>query len=319
MIFDVFNGDADGICALQQLRLADPLESALVTGIKRDIKLLEKITPEPGDSVTVLDVSMEKNKAALIQMLEKGISVTYFDHHIAGDIPEYPNLDVHIDTAPNVCTSLLVNGYLKGKFLAWAVTGAFGDNLYDSAIRAAKPLALSQNELDALRELGTCINYNGYGASIDDLFYAPDDLFRKVHPYENPLDFIAADPAFEVLKNGYADDLNQAGTLKPEIEEQSVAMFVMPDEKWARRISGVFANQLAREHPARAHALLTEKPDGSFLVSVRSPLENKAGADKLCSQFPTGGGRQAAAGINQLESASLESFVNAFRATYSAA
>ncbi|MDH5409265.1 MAG: acetyltransferase [Gammaproteobacteria bacterium] len=319
MIFDVFNGDADGICALQQLRLADPLESALVTGIKRDIKLLEKITPEPGDSVTVLDVSMEKNKAALIQMLEKGISVTYFDHHMAGDIPEYPNLDVHIDTAPNVCTSLLVNGYLKGKFLAWAVTGAFGDNLYDSAIRAAKPLALSQIELDALRELGTCINYNGYGASIDDLFYAPDDLFRKVHPYENPLDFIAADPAFEVLKNGYADDLNQAGTLKPEIEEQSVAMFVMPDEKWARRISGVFANQLAREHPARAHALLTEKPDGSFLVSVRSPLENKAGADKLCSQFPTGGGRQAAAGINQLESASLESFVNAFRATYSAA
>ena len=319
MIFDVFNGDADGICALQQLRLANPVESTLVTGIKRDIKLLEKITPEPGDSVTVLDVSMEKNKAALIQMLEMGISVTYFDHHMAGDIPEYPNLDVHIDTAPNVCTSLLVNGYLKGKFLAWAVTGAFGDNLYDSAIRAAKPLALSQNELDALRELGTCINYNGYGASIDDLFYAPDDLFRKVHPYENPLDFIAADPAFEVLKNGYADDLNQAGTLKPEIEEQSVAMFVMPDEKWARRISGVFANQLAREHPARAHALLTEKPDGSFLVSVRSPLENKAGADKLCSQFPTGGGRQAAAGINQLESASLESFVNAFRATYSAA
>jgi len=34
---DVFNGDADGICALHQLRLAEPVESTLVTGVKRDI------------------------------------------------------------------------------------------------------------------------------------------------------------------------------------------------------------------------------------------------------------------------------------------
>ena len=33
--FDVFNGDADGICALQQLRLSRPLASTLVTGVKR--------------------------------------------------------------------------------------------------------------------------------------------------------------------------------------------------------------------------------------------------------------------------------------------
>jgi hypothetical protein len=29
-IFDVFNGDADGICALIQLRLAEPCDSTLV-------------------------------------------------------------------------------------------------------------------------------------------------------------------------------------------------------------------------------------------------------------------------------------------------
>ena len=28
--FDVFNGDADGICALLQLRLANPLDTVLV-------------------------------------------------------------------------------------------------------------------------------------------------------------------------------------------------------------------------------------------------------------------------------------------------
>ncbi len=41
--FDVFNGDADGICALLQLRLANPLESILVTGVKRDIRLLQRV------------------------------------------------------------------------------------------------------------------------------------------------------------------------------------------------------------------------------------------------------------------------------------
>ncbi|MEJ2533090.1 MAG: DHH family phosphoesterase, partial [Halioglobus sp.] len=42
MNFDVFNGDADGICALLQLRKAQPLESTLVTGVKRDINLLSR-------------------------------------------------------------------------------------------------------------------------------------------------------------------------------------------------------------------------------------------------------------------------------------
>ena len=36
--FDVFNGDADGICALHQLRLADPLDSTLVTGLKPEAR-----------------------------------------------------------------------------------------------------------------------------------------------------------------------------------------------------------------------------------------------------------------------------------------
>ena len=39
--FDVFNGDADGICALVQLRLATPIESVLITGAKREIALLQ--------------------------------------------------------------------------------------------------------------------------------------------------------------------------------------------------------------------------------------------------------------------------------------
>lgn len=41
--YDVFYGDADGICALIQLRLAKPCESTLVAGVKRDIALAKKV------------------------------------------------------------------------------------------------------------------------------------------------------------------------------------------------------------------------------------------------------------------------------------
>ena len=54
--FDVFNGDADGICALTQLRNADPRDTRLVTGVKRDIELVARVEAVAGDVVTVLDV-----------------------------------------------------------------------------------------------------------------------------------------------------------------------------------------------------------------------------------------------------------------------
>ena len=61
MHYDVFNGDADGIIALLQLRFAEPKQSTLVTGVKRDIKLLKQVDAKSATSVTVLDISMEKN------------------------------------------------------------------------------------------------------------------------------------------------------------------------------------------------------------------------------------------------------------------
>ncbi len=63
--FDVFNGDADGICALLQLRQHTPRSATLVTGVKRDIGLLNRVAAASGDLVTVLDVAVEKNRSAL--------------------------------------------------------------------------------------------------------------------------------------------------------------------------------------------------------------------------------------------------------------
>lgn len=72
---DVFNGDADGICALHQLRLANPVESLLVTGVKRDINLLKKVNAGSRDKLTVLDISLDKNKKELLRCLHKRIQI----------------------------------------------------------------------------------------------------------------------------------------------------------------------------------------------------------------------------------------------------
>jgi hypothetical protein len=316
-IIDVFNGDADGICALTQLRNAAPADSVLVTGVKRDIALLEKVDARAGDRVTVLDLSLDKNREGLRQVLERGAAVFYVDHHFAGEIPRSDRLETLIDPSPDVCTSILVDRHLEGRFTPWAVTGAFGDNLDASARALARPLGLGADQLTSLRNLGTYVNYNGYGASVADLHLAPAELFERMKPYASPFDFVAGDrEAFEKLESGYRDDMASADALAPVRESDHTAVYILPDESWARRVSGVFSNQLANGAPARGHAVLTERSDGTYLVSVRAPLENKVGADELCRRFPTGGGREAAAGINHLPADQLDDFIAQFTAFY---
>ncbi|QDS91548.1 hypothetical protein FF011L_02780 [Roseimaritima multifibrata] len=311
--FDVFNGDADGICALHQLRLAQPRESTLVTGVKRDINLLKRVHGQSGDTATVLDISLDKNRDDLMRLLGEGVRVEYFDHHFAGELPESPNLTAQIDTAGDVCTGLLVNRFLDGAYLPWAVTALFGDNLHDAARSAAAPLDLSESQLGQLETLGTLLNYNGYGSTIEDLYFSPDDLYRKIQPYADPFEFITSDTTFQTLRDGYESDMARAGSIDPVMETERCAVFSFPNESFSRRVSGVYSNQLARDNPHRAHALASLLPSGEFLVSVRAPLETKSGADDLCRQFPTGGGRKAAAGINQLPADQFQPFLDAMQ------
>jgi hypothetical protein len=315
--FDVFNGDADGICALLQLRKSEPRDATLVTGVKRDINLLAKVEAKAGDQLTVLDVSMDKNSAALADALSVGAEVFYVDHHFPGDIPEHPGLTALINESPDVCTAALVNGHLQGAHLDWAVTGAFGDNLKDTARALAGPLNLSAGDLSSLEQLGTYINYNGYGPSIEDLHFDPQLLYRKLYDADSALEFVTNSGDFQKLSQGYCEDMAAAAQLKPlGGSSEGTAVFVLPNKAWARRVSGVYSNDLATQNPDRAHAVLTEKSNGNYLVSVRAPLSNKQGAAQLCMKFPTGGGRAAAAGINDLPGHSLDAFVAAFSETY---
>lgn len=313
--FDVFNGDADGLCALQQLRLAEPVDSVLVCGPKRDIELLARVDAQRGDLVTVLDISLDRNRIALQRLLARGAQVRYFDHHYAGVIPSDPLLEAHIETGADVCTSILVDRHLGGRWRRWAVVAAFGDNLAAQATALARTLALEPAALAALRELGEALNYNAYGETEADLMIAPARLFERMRVFADPLRFAAEDPIARQLASARTTDLEAARNLVPMRRAEHAAVIVLPDAAWSRRVIGAFANQLATSALGRAHAVLA--PDGKqgYVVSVRAPLAHPAGADAFCRGFATGGGRAGAAGIEHLAETELQRFVERFMQT----
>ncbi len=311
--FDVFNGDADGIISLVQLRRAEPRKAELITGRKRDIKLLSRVKAKAGDHLTVLDISMRSNSDDLRRILGAGASVFYVDHHNAGDIQDHSGLEAVIDTSPEMCTAMLVDDCLMGAYRAWAVTAAFGDNFPKLAEAKAEGLDLP---LTRLARLGMLVNYNGYGGSEADLLYHPAKLYRQLAPFDTPMEFLAENgDVFTKLDECYNSDFAQAE--KAEILDQSSNGIVLglPDAAGSRRISGVFGNQLAQDNKTRAHAILTAQ-EGGYLVSIRAPISNRAGADDLALQFETGGGRSAAAGVNHLPAADLPRFIQAFRSAF---
>lgn len=318
MNYDVFNGDADGIIALLQLRLNEPKSAQLITGVKRDNNLLKHVDITQAKSVVALDISMEKNTEALSAILANDIEVFYCDHHRTGEVPVSDKLTVLVDTSPEVCTSLLINGLLDNKYIAWAIAAAYGDNLVSTADELALQQNLTKPQREFLCKLGTLINYNGYGASLADLHFDPAVLYQALLAYNSPFDVEAdQDSVFYTLQSGYQADHKNVTELAPHISNDICEIYLLPCEAWARRISGVFGNELANRNPDKAHAVLTLNSDGSYMVSVRAPLNNRIGADEVCIQFATGGGRKAAAGINKLAEQAINQFVDLLMQQYS--
>lgn len=307
--YDVFNGDADGLCALHQLRLEDPRDSVIVTGAKRDVELLQHVEARAGDSVTVLDLSVASNRRALTMLLARGVAVQYFDHHFAGDLPKHPKLMAKIDTAPDVCTGIIVDRHLDGKRRIWAVVAAFGDDLEEPARSLAAQLKLEPAQLASLRELGEALAYNAYGDSEDDLIVHPAELYRTIEPYADPFDLLAEESVIAHIGEVRSEDLDLAADVEPEFVGRCAAAYVLPDAAWSRRVRGALGNMLAQRRPDRAHAILTPNAEGGYMVSVRAPRAKPTGADALCRGFSSGGGRASAAGINHLPIEEVAAFV----------
>ncbi|SFU53727.1 acetyltransferase [Pseudoduganella namucuonensis] len=314
--FYAFNGDADGLCALQQLRLAEGPsatgEVALVTGVKRDISLLRRVAAGAGDQVTVLDISLDQNRAALDDILGRGAAVRYFDHHFSGALPASPAFTPHIDEAPDVCTAILVDRHLGGRHRQWAIAAAFGDSLPKVGAAMAAEAGLDAATTAALRDLGTYLNYNAYGDTVADLHVDPHALAGLILPYTDPVGFVRESAAYATLSAGYAADMERARQLRPAHQEPGATVMRMPDEAWAKRAIGVYANELARSLPGGALAILSPNPAGGFVVSLRVPAGAAVPADAFCRRYPTGGGRALAAGVNHLPREEAERFVGAF-------
>lgn len=319
--FFAFNGDADGLCALQQLRLADPAASAgaqLITGVKRDIALLARVKAGANDQVTALDISLDQNREALYGLLERSTNVRYFDHHYCGVLPIAPNFVSHIDEAPDVCTAILVDRHLEGRYRKWAIAAAYGDSLPKVGANMAAEAGLSQQATAALRDLGTYLNYNAYGESVGDLHVDPHTLAELILPYEDPLAFLRESSTYGKLSDGYNADMERARQLRPVLQEAGATVMLLPDAAWARRAIGVFANELARSLPGSALAILSPKASGGFVVSLRVPVDGKVAADEFCRRYPTGGGRKLAAGINHLPAEAQDRFIAEFADCYRA-
>ena len=314
--FYAFNGDADGLCALQQLRLVDPLDATLVTGVKRDIQLLRRVSAAAGDDVTVLDISLDANRDDVHRLLDAGVAMRYFDHHHAGTLPQHRRFEAHIDESPDVCTSTLVDRYLAGRHRPWAIVAAYGDNLKDLADTMARSEGMDITTTRTLERLGICLNYNAYGDAVSELCFDPEDLARSILPYADPMEFVGRSPAFARLSRRFEEDMRQTRCLEPLRRVPGATIVLLPDEAWARRAIGVLANELTQGEPDSAIAILSPKRQGGFSVSVRVPEHRPVAADEFCRRFGSGGGRKLAAGINHLASSDIDRFAAAFEALF---
>ena len=309
--FDVFNGDADGLCALHQLRLATPADASLVTGPKRDIALLKRVDAAAGDRVTVLDVWLDRNRGALERLLARGVSVQWFDHHYAGAIPAHPLLETHIDTAPEICTSAIVDRRLGARFRAWAVAAAYGDGLARTADALADSIGLSPGERETL---------------------APSGRISTTTPTATPKRTFSSRPPPSIASSrrtrARCDSPRRRRSLRAACGSRcghetrvrggayQPGVYLLPDADWARRVSGTFANDLAAGAPDRAHAVLVPCPDDGYGVSIRAPRAAPTGCAALAREFATGGGREAAAGIDHLPVHMLERFIERFQTAF---
>ena len=81
----LFNGDADGICALIQMTSSKFSGGVFISGVKRDIQLMKNISVHDGDSILALDISLARNEEQVDLALSKGAQITWIDHHLIGE------------------------------------------------------------------------------------------------------------------------------------------------------------------------------------------------------------------------------------------
>jgi hypothetical protein len=308
----VFNGDADGLCAQHILFLELGAPSLRVTGLKREIELLARLPSGTGGDVHAMDISLRRNLAALAPLLAlSNVKVTWYDHHEPGEPPAHPSLELHVNQAPETCTSAIVNAVYGHRHPLWAAMAAFGDNLPDTAVALATAGGASSHEAQALRRAGTLLNYNAYGELPGDQLFPAADLAQRMEAFPSALDFCWEAAVFGPLSAQFEADLEGFRSLAPLVDRPGAKAYALPDAPFARRYAATWANELALERPDEALAVLHGLSGGGYRVSLRSPRNGGPPASDLAREFG-GGGRKLAAGIDALPQGDLELFLNRF-------
>jgi len=287
-----------------------------VTGLKRDLALVEKLPELTEGEIFGFDLNLGANRAELVRRLAApGLKVTWFDHHEPGEIPDSPRLTPHINTGFGTCTALIVHKYLEVQDPCWAAMACFGDNMPETAEALLKPMGLTETVFHALREGGELINYNAYGENAEDVLFQPLAVAECMAPFPDHGDFLRDSGLIAPLRAQFQNDQILAGDLQPQDNRGKARIYHLPAQPWARRLGSTFANRTALQYPESALAILHPLQDGSFQVSIRSPREPRGAgpaASKLAKEFATGGGRALAAGINSLPASEVDGFTRRF-------
>lgn len=315
----IFNGDADGIISQHITGLSGILPDRRITGLKREIQLLDRVADAENLDLYVFDINLDTNRPDLLRLLEiPSTRVHWYDHHEPKEIPDHPRLKTRIQNVRGTCTALLAHAAYPGADPRWAAMAAFGDNIPEAALALLHPLSLDAAETEALREAGELLNYNAYGEAPGDVLYAPLEVAERMAAFRDPIVFLRESGLIEPLRRQLHEDEHKMGGLSPVDSLPGAALYTLPGEAWARRLGSTFANRAALADPGRAIAVLHPLQDGSFQVSLRAPRGRKdaAPASALADEYPSGGGRALAAGINRLPAEQVDAFTRRFFDTY---
>jgi hypothetical protein len=185
-----------------------------------------------------------------------------------------------------------------------------------------------------LRRVGVLLNYNAYGDEPGDALFDAADIAVRMAGIPSALDFCWEQSLIAPLAARFDEDRELFHQLAPLVESASACAYLVPDEAFARRYGATWANERVMQKPSEALAVIHPRKNGTYTVSIRSPRDWRAAgamegkdakegkdgavrsAAELAKEFPTGGGRKLAAGIDVLPADQLQRFTDRFREFY---
>lgn len=276
--FDVCAGNADALCAVLQWRLHEPKVTHMVSGPLCVTDSLGSFHALPDDDLLVCNVPLEVRQASGLHAQARKARVQYLDCRGRTTGHVQSQLQGPSSSAAMVCTSLLVNHLLGGKYGGWALVGAYGSTVTMGADTQAMRLGCSDSEREYLRRLGESISYNAEVLHPRHIYLEPANLYARLARYEDPLDFLQAEALADDLDGVRQSDLQKALAWRPYWKDAHASVYVLPDVDWASRVARQLKLRLASLDPDRAIAVLSPAEAGGFRVAVQPGIKVRKSA-----------------------------------------